>query len=93
MIFISLERRQSVVFFAALKPYSPFGDLMKKSATLISTALLTFGFAAASLAADMPTPATPSYADTGTPAPATKTKSTKHPKKHKKSTTAPAPTK
>jgi hypothetical protein len=53
--------------------------------------LLTFGFAAASLAADMPTPATPSYADTGTPAPTTKTH--KHAKKHKKSTTAPTPTK
>jgi hypothetical protein len=64
---------------------------MKKSATLISTALLTLGFAAASLAADMPTPTTLSYADTGTPAPAPK--SHKHTKKHKKSTTAPTTTK
>jgi hypothetical protein len=65
---------------------------MKKSATLITTALLTFGFAAASMAADMPKSAAPMAADTATPAPATKTH--KHAaKKHKKATSAPATTK
>jgi hypothetical protein len=65
---------------------------MKKSATLITTALLTFGFAAASMAADMPKSAAPMAADTATPAP--KTKTTKHTsKKHKKATPAPATTK
>jgi hypothetical protein len=67
---------------------------MKKSATLITTALLTFGFAAASMAADMPKTAAPMAADTATPAPTTKTKTTKHTsKKHKKATPAPATTK
>lgn len=65
---------------------------MKKSATLITTALLTFGFAAASMAADMPKSAAPMAADTATP-PSTKTH--KHTsKKHKKAATAaPATTK
>jgi hypothetical protein len=64
---------------------------MKKSATLVTTALLTFGFAAASMAADMPKSAAPMAADTATP-PATK--SHKHTsKKHKKATPAPATTK
>jgi hypothetical protein len=67
---------------------------MKKSATLITTALLTFGFAAASMAADMPKTAAPMAADTATPAPTTKTKTVKHTsKKHKKATPAPATTK
>jgi hypothetical protein len=67
---------------------------MKKSATLITTALLTFGFAAASMAADMPKSAAPMAADTTTAAPATKTKTTKHTsKKHKKAAPAPATTK
>jgi hypothetical protein len=68
---------------------------MKKSATLITTALLTFGFAAASMAADMPKSAAPMAADTATPAPAAKTKTTKHStaKKHKKAAPAPATTK
>jgi hypothetical protein len=64
---------------------------MKKSATLITTALLTFGFAAASMAADAPKSGA---TDSATSAPAAKTK--KHSttaKKHKKSTTAPATTK
>jgi hypothetical protein len=64
---------------------------MKKSATLITTALLTLGFAAASMAADMPKSAAPMAADTATP-PATKTH--KHTsKKHKKAAPAPATTK
>jgi hypothetical protein len=65
---------------------------MKKSATLITTALLTFGFAAASMAADAPKSG--ATADSATSAPAAKSK--KHSttaKKHKKSTTAPATTK
>ena len=92
MIFISVETPDSVVFFAALKPPSRFGDLMKKSATLITTALLTFGFVAASMAADAPPPAAPT-ADAAAPAPAAAAKSAKHSKKHKKATTAPATTK
>jgi hypothetical protein len=71
---------------------------MKKSATLITTALLTFGFAAASMAADMPKSAAPMAADTATatPAPAakTKSKSSKHTsKKAKKAAPAPSATK
>jgi hypothetical protein len=58
---------------------------MKKSATLISTALLTFGLAAASMAADVPKSGTPA-ADSSAPAPSAK--SHKHSsKKHKKATT------
>jgi hypothetical protein len=65
---------------------------MKKSATLVTTALLAFGFAAASMAAaDMPKSAAPMAADTASP-PATKTH--KHTsKKHKKAAPAPATTK
>jgi hypothetical protein len=63
---------------------------MKKSATLITTALLTFGLAAASMAADAPKSGTPAAADS-TPAPKAKTKSHKASSKHKKATTtAPA---
>jgi hypothetical protein len=96
MIFISAELRQSIVFSQRSSLYHPFGDLMKKSATLITTALLTFGFAAASMAADMPKSAAPMAADTATTAPATKTKTTttKHTsKKHKKAAPAAATTK
>ncbi len=66
---------------------------MKKSATLITTALLTFGLAAASMAADAPKSGTPAAADSS--APASSSKSHKHStsKKHKKSSTAPAATK
>jgi hypothetical protein len=60
---------------------------MKKSATLITTALLTFGFAAASMAADAPQAGTPAAADTSTPAPKTKTHKPSA-KKHKKPTTS-----
>jgi hypothetical protein len=63
---------------------------MKKSATLITTALLTFGLAAASMAADAPKTGTPAAADS-TPAPKAKTKSHKASSKHKKATTT-APT-
>ena len=66
---------------------------MKKSATLISTALLAFGLAAASMAADAPKTGTPAAADSS--APATSTKSHKHTaaKKHKKASTAAPATK
>ena len=64
---------------------------MKKSATLITTALLTFGFAAASMAADAPKSG--ATADSATSAPAAKSKKHSTAKKHKKSTTAAATTK
>jgi hypothetical protein len=64
---------------------------MKKSATLITTALLTFGFAAASMAADAPKSG--ATADSATSAPAAKTKKHSTAKKHKKSSTAAATTK
>ncbi len=41
----------------------PFGDLMNKSGTLITSALLTLGLAAAASAADMPKAAAPMAAD------------------------------
>ena len=85
MIFMWAEKPYSVVFFAALKPHTTFGDLMKKSATLITTALLTFGFAAASMAADAPSAGTPAAAGSTTPAPKAKTHKASS-KKHKKST-------
>jgi hypothetical protein len=56
---------------------------MNKSATLITAALLTLGFASASIAAD-----------TGTPAPKShKSGKSSHSHSHKKATTAPATTK
>ena len=65
---------------------------MTKSATLMMTALLTFGLTAASMAADAPTAGTPAAADTTAPAPSVK--SHKHSgKKHKKATTASSATK
>ena len=64
---------------------------MKKSATLITTALLTFGFAAASMAADAPKSG--ATADSATSAPAAKAKKHSTAKKHKKSSTAAATTK
>jgi hypothetical protein len=64
---------------------------MKKSATLITTALLTFGFAAASMAADAPKSG--ATADSATSAPAAKSKKHSTAKKHKKSATAAATTK
>jgi hypothetical protein len=79
---------------------------MNKSGTLIITALLTLGLAAASMAADVPKSAVPMAADTGTAAPADATKAHKSSKSksstssksgksssksHKKSTTATPP--
>ena len=82
---------------------------MTKSGSLIITALLTLGLAAAATAADMPKSAAPMAADTGTAAPATPATTTKShkssksgsssksgkssSKNHKKTTTAPAASK
>jgi hypothetical protein len=63
---------------------------MNKSGTLIVSALLTFGLAGASMAADMPKSAAPTAADSATPS--TATKAHKHKAKKKKSTPAPATT-
>ena len=65
---------------------------MKKSATLMTTVLLTFGLAAASMAADAPKSGTPAAADSSAPAPKAKSHQTSS-KKHKKSTTASSATK
>ena len=64
---------------------------MNKSGTLITAALLTFGIAAASLAADTPKAAAPMATDA--PAAAATTDAPKHAKKHrhhKKAAAAPA---
>jgi hypothetical protein len=58
---------------------------MNKSGTLIITALLTLGLAAASMAADVPKSAAPMAADTGTAAPADATKAHKSSKSSKSS--------
>jgi len=92
MIFISDELHLSGVFFEALCTYHPLGDLMNKSGTLITSALLTFGLAAASMAADAPKSGAPMAADApaaSTPAPAMK----KHKKHRKAAAAAPATTK
>jgi hypothetical protein len=60
---------------------------MKKSATLITTALLTFGLAAASMAADAPKTGTPAAADSSAPAPKAKSKTHKPSSKQKKAKT------
>jgi hypothetical protein len=59
---------------------------MKKSATLITTVMLTFGLAAASMAADAPKTGTPAAADSSAPAPKAKTHKASS-KKHKKAAT------
>jgi hypothetical protein len=66
---------------------------MNKPVTLITVALLSFGFTAASMAADMPKSAAPMAADTGTSAPAAKSHKHSSSKKHKKSHSTAAPTK
>jgi hypothetical protein len=58
---------------------------MTKSGSLIITALLTLGLAAAATAADMPKSAAPMAADTGTAAPATPATTTKSHKSSKSS--------
>lgn len=75
---------------------------MKKSGTLITSALLAFGIAAGALAADMPKTAAPMAADTPasgtTTTPSTSTKHKKHSSSSKsgssskKKATTPAPT-
>jgi hypothetical protein len=69
---------------------------MNKTGTLISSALLTFGLAAAAMAADMPKSAAPMAADTpaaGAPAADAQKPAKKHGKKKKKAAAAPATTK
>jgi len=69
---------------------------MNKSGTLITSALLTFGLAAAAMAADMPKAAAPMAADApAAAAPATDAQkpAKKHSKKKKKAAAAPATTK
>jgi hypothetical protein len=66
---------------------------MNKSATLITTALLTLGFAGASMAANTPKSAAPMAADSTAPAAAKSTSHKHSSKKHKKASTAPATTK
>ena len=66
---------------------------MKNSATLITAALLSFGLAAASMAADAPKSGTPAAADSSTPAPKAKSHKATTAKKHKKSTTTSTATK
>ncbi len=90
MIFISVQLPDSVVFSQRFTP-TTFGDLMNKSATLITTALLTLG---------LPPPdggrcAEERYAGgrrRSAPAPKAKSHKTSS-KKHKKSTAAPTATK
>jgi hypothetical protein len=89
MIFISAETSGSGVFFEALVNTTA-GEPMNKSGMLIATALLSVGFAAASIAADAAAPST-------APASGSTHKSSTHHKKsssHKKSSgsTAAAPT-
>jgi hypothetical protein len=97
MIFISEETPDPSVFFESLVN-TTVGDLMNKSGTLITSALLTFGIAAAAMAADMPKAAAPMAADAPAAAapaadaskPATKKKTHK---KKKAAAAAPATTK
>jgi hypothetical protein len=69
---------------------------MNKSGSLIASALLTFGFAAAAMAADMPKAAAPMAADApaaAAPAADAQKPAKKHGKKKKKAAAAPATTK
>ena len=70
---------------------------MNKSGTLITSALLTLGFAVAASAADMPKVAAPMAADAPAAAAsdstASKPAAKKHSKKHSKKKAAPATTK
>lgn len=50
---------------AALKVTSPFGDFMNKSVALIAVALLSVGFASASMAVDAPSTAPAAAGKTG----------------------------
>ena len=107
MIFISVEFHGSGVFFVALLNTTA-GDPMNKSGTLITSALLTFGIAAAAMAANSPKATATMVADT-TQAPGAptigpkedqraidtappKSSTHKHKKKHKHKPATPAPT-
>jgi hypothetical protein len=66
---------------------------MNKSGILITSALLTLGLAAGSMAADMPKSVAPMAADSAPAASADSTKPAKKHKKKKKAAAAPATTK
>jgi hypothetical protein len=67
---------------------------MNRPGTLFTSALLTFGLAAAAMAADMPKGAAPMAADApAAAAPADATKPAKKHRRHKKAPAAPATTK
>jgi hypothetical protein len=92
MIFISVERRGYRVFFAR-SFHTPFGEIMKKSAALITSAFLTFGLAAGAMAADAPgtTPATtPTAAPAADAAKPKKHHALRHHHHHKKKNNAAA---
>jgi hypothetical protein len=73
----------------------PAGDLMNKSGSLITSAILAFGIAAAAMAADMPKTAAPMAADApaaGAPASTSTKPAKKHSSSKKKKAATPAPT-
>jgi len=94
MIFISDDSRLSGVFFGSLVNTTA-GDPMNKTGTLITSALLSFGIAAAAMAADAPkagdTPAASSAPST-TSGKSSKSSSHKHSSHKKKSSSTAAPT-
>jgi nucleoid-associated protein YgaU len=90
MIFMSAEMGESRRILRGACQYHRFGDLMNKSGSLIATALLTVGIAAAAMAADMPKAAAPMAADAPAAA-APAADAAKPAKKHKKHKKAAAP--
>jgi hypothetical protein len=95
MIFISDDFGGYGVFFDPLVNTTA-GDIMNKSGTLITSALLTLGLAAGAMAADVTKAAAPVAADTATTAaPSTDAPkpAKKHHKKKKAAAAAPASTK
>jgi hypothetical protein len=87
MIFIWRQSRITTVFFVSLS-HTTVGDVMNKSGTLITSALLSLGLVAGAMAADMPKAAdTPAAGATATPSTGTKTGGKKHHSKKKKPTT------
>jgi len=95
MIFISDDSRLSGVFFGSLVNTTA-GDPMNKTGTLITSALLSFGIAAAAMAADAPkagdTPAASSAPSTSSGKSSSKSSSHKHSSHKKKSSSTAAPT-
>jgi len=83
MIFMSAEIIRSSVCFLSLFN-TPVGDFMKKSGTLIVSALLTFGLAAGVMAADTPAAAAPAAAAASPAASMDAPKAKHHHRKHHK---------